>query len=73
MPLTWRELVDELKRGDLLLAAPPTGPTPTGITADSRAVRPGTVYVAVRGSQADGHRFVADDTIAWLAARAARG
>jgi UDP-N-acetylmuramoyl-L-alanyl-D-glutamate--2,6-diaminopimelate ligase len=60
MPLTWRELVDELKRGDLLLAAPPTGPTPTGITADSRAVRPGTVYVAVRGSQADGHRFVAD-------------
>jgi UDP-N-acetylmuramoyl-L-alanyl-D-glutamate--2,6-diaminopimelate ligase len=27
---------------------------------DSRAVRPGMFYVAVRGSQADGHRFVAD-------------
>ena len=60
MPLGWSELLDELRRGDLLLAAPATGPTPTGIGMDSRTVAPGMVYVAVRGSQADGHRFVPD-------------
>lgn len=32
----------------------------TGLTADSRAVQPGMVYIAIRGSQVDGHRFVAD-------------
>ena len=60
MPLTWRELLDELRRDDLLVAAPADGPTPTGIGMDSRAIEPGMLYVAVRGSQADGHRFVAD-------------
>jgi UDP-N-acetylmuramoyl-L-alanyl-D-glutamate--2,6-diaminopimelate ligase len=60
MPLPWRELLDELRRADLLLAAPSDGPQPAGIGMDSRTVRPGMLYVAVRGSQADGHRFVAD-------------
>lgn len=32
----------------------------TGITADSRTVRPGDVFVAVRGTQQDGHRFIQD-------------
>jgi UDP-N-acetylmuramoyl-L-alanyl-D-glutamate--2,6-diaminopimelate ligase len=60
MPLAWPDLLDELRRGDLLLSAPPAGPEPTGVGMDSRTVRPGMVYVAVRGSQADGHRFVGD-------------
>lgn len=30
------------------------------ITTDSRLVRPGALYLAVRGSQVDGHRFVTD-------------
>ncbi|MGN6391132.1 MAG: UDP-N-acetylmuramoyl-L-alanyl-D-glutamate--2,6-diaminopimelate ligase [Gemmatimonadales bacterium] len=60
MALSWRELVDELKRTDLLVAAPADGPVPSGVTTDSRAVATGMVYVAVRGSQADGHRFVVD-------------
>src|SRR5262245_55046786 len=30
-----------------------------GITDDSRAVRPGTVFVAVRGTERDGHDFLA--------------
>jgi UDP-N-acetylmuramoyl-L-alanyl-D-glutamate--2,6-diaminopimelate ligase len=60
MPLTWRELLAELRRADLLVAAPEQGPSPTALSADSRAVVPGAVYVAVRGSQADGHRFVPD-------------
>jgi UDP-N-acetylmuramoyl-L-alanyl-D-glutamate--2,6-diaminopimelate ligase len=62
MPLTWSDLLDELRRADLLVSAPASGPTPTAIGMDSRTVRPGTFYVAVRGSQLDGHRFVADAT-----------
>jgi UDP-N-acetylmuramoyl-L-alanyl-D-glutamate--2,6-diaminopimelate ligase len=31
-----------------------------GIKSDSRTVEPGDVFVAVRGSEVDGHRFVAD-------------
>jgi UDP-N-acetylmuramoyl-L-alanyl-D-glutamate--2,6-diaminopimelate ligase len=60
MPLAWRELVDELRRSDLLVSAPAEGPMATGVGMDSRSIESGMIYVAVRGSQADGHRFVAD-------------
>lgn len=60
MPFTWAELLLELRRADLLVAAPDAGPALTALTADSRAVEPGAVYIALRGSQADGHRFVPD-------------
>src|SRR5262245_31355289 len=60
MPLSWPELLAELRRADLLVSAPEQGPTPSALSADSRAIVPGSVYVAVRGSQADGHRFVPD-------------
>src|ERR687892_1679237 len=60
MRLTWEELLSELRRSDLLLTAPPAGPTPSALTVDSRSVGPGSIYLAVRGSQADGHRFVPD-------------
>jgi len=58
--LSWTQLLDELRRADLLVSAAPSGPTPGGVGMDSRTIAPGVVYVAVRGSQADGHRFVAD-------------
>ncbi|MHB8220274.1 MAG: UDP-N-acetylmuramoyl-L-alanyl-D-glutamate--2,6-diaminopimelate ligase [Acidimicrobiales bacterium] len=32
----------------------------TGITHDSRRVRPGSAFIAVRGAHSDGHRFAAD-------------
>ena len=32
----------------------------SGITADSRRAGPGMLFVAVRGTQTDGHRFIAD-------------
>jgi UDP-N-acetylmuramoyl-L-alanyl-D-glutamate--2,6-diaminopimelate ligase len=32
----------------------------TQVTADSRQVRPGALFVAVRGGVADGHRYIAD-------------
>ena len=60
MPLTWTAVLDELRRADLLTTAPPRGDDPSGVGVDSRTVRPGMLYVAVRGSQADGHRFVGD-------------
>jgi UDP-N-acetylmuramoyl-L-alanyl-D-glutamate--2,6-diaminopimelate ligase len=60
MPLAWLDLLVELRRADLLVSAPDQGPAPSALSADSRAIAPGAVYVAVRGSQADGHRFVPD-------------
>jgi UDP-N-acetylmuramoyl-L-alanyl-D-glutamate--2,6-diaminopimelate ligase len=58
VPLTWSQILDELRRADLLVTAPTNGPDPTAIGVDSRVIGPGMVYVAVRGSQADGHQFV---------------
>jgi UDP-N-acetylmuramoyl-L-alanyl-D-glutamate--2,6-diaminopimelate ligase len=60
MPLTWTAVLDELRRADLLSSAPARGPDPTGIGVDSRTSGPGMLYLAVRGSQSDGHRFVTD-------------
>ncbi len=54
------DLAEALRRAGLLRTAPPANPALSGITADSRSVRPGMIYVAVRGSQADGHRFLGD-------------
>jgi UDP-N-acetylmuramoyl-L-alanyl-D-glutamate--2,6-diaminopimelate ligase len=58
--LTWNAIVSELRRADLLSAAQDTGPDPTGLGVDSRAITPGMLYIAVRGSQSDGHQFIAD-------------
>ncbi|MBA2458285.1 MAG: UDP-N-acetylmuramoyl-L-alanyl-D-glutamate--2,6-diaminopimelate ligase [Gemmatimonadales bacterium] len=58
MPLTWSELLDQLRRADLLVSAPEQGPAVTGLGVDSRTVAPGSAYLAVRGSRSDGHRFV---------------
>ena len=60
MPLSWRAVIGELRRADLLITAPDFGPDPAGVGLDSRTIRPGMLYVAVRGSQSDGHRFIAD-------------
>lgn len=43
------------------IAIPPGLPPGTsGITADSRAVRPGMIYAALPGSRADGRAYIAD-------------
>jgi UDP-N-acetylmuramoyl-L-alanyl-D-glutamate--2,6-diaminopimelate ligase len=60
VPLTWKEMLAELRRADLLVSAPDTAPVVTALSVDSRSAMPGSAYLAVRGSQADGHRFVAD-------------
>jgi UDP-N-acetylmuramoyl-L-alanyl-D-glutamate--2,6-diaminopimelate ligase len=58
VPLTWSAVLEELRRADLLSSAPPRASDPTEIGVDSRTTVPGMLYVALRGSQADGHRFV---------------
>ena len=39
MPLTWSEILNELRRADLLESAPAQGPNPTGLGVDSRVAR----------------------------------
>ena len=60
----------EAKRLDLLFGAMSAADVKnmkeieiTGITSDSRTVEPGSLFVAVRGTTVDGHRFV-DNAIA---------
>ena len=55
------DIVAALERGNQLSVAGDRRPWPeiTGLTADSRNVRPGFLYCAVRGSVTDGHQFVA--------------
>jgi UDP-N-acetylmuramoyl-L-alanyl-D-glutamate--2,6-diaminopimelate ligase len=60
MPLTWAAVLNELRRADLLVDAPAAAPDPTGLGVDSRVIQPGMIYLALRGSQADGHRFIGD-------------
>ena len=36
------------------------GTRATGVSIDSRSLRPGDLFVAIRGARFDGHRFVAD-------------
>ncbi|MEO8294272.1 MAG: UDP-N-acetylmuramoyl-L-alanyl-D-glutamate--2,6-diaminopimelate ligase [Gemmatimonadota bacterium] len=53
-------IVDALKREYLVTVAPEASPSLTGVTDDTRSLQPGMLYVAVRGSQVDGHQYVAD-------------
>jgi UDP-N-acetylmuramoyl-L-alanyl-D-glutamate--2,6-diaminopimelate ligase len=57
MTTSFATLLDALRRADLLVTAPKESPTLTGLTDDSRKVRPGSLYLAIRGTQADGHDF----------------
>ena len=54
------ELVTVLRRAGLLRSAPSPLPDFSGLTTDSRSVERGTLFIAVRGTQVDGHRFVTD-------------
>ena len=55
------DLVLALRREGLVTTPPAASPIAlTGVSADSRSIAPGAAYIAVRGSQADGHQFVAD-------------
>jgi UDP-N-acetylmuramoyl-L-alanyl-D-glutamate--2,6-diaminopimelate ligase len=52
----------------LLAATSDADPDITGLTADSRRVQPGHLFVALRGDSADGHRFISAAIAAGAAA-----
>ncbi len=56
-----RRLLDMLQEaGQLIATRGAMPPVVTGVTDDSRAVVPGTAFVAVRGSARDGHDYLRD-------------
>jgi UDP-N-acetylmuramoyl-L-alanyl-D-glutamate--2,6-diaminopimelate ligase len=60
--MTWAELRDALRRGGLVSGAIPVRPEGAsrevrGIAYDSRTVKPGDVFVALKGHHADGTSF----------------
>ncbi len=58
--VTLADITGALSRAGLLLATNGTLPAAvTGISDDSRALTPGSLFVAVRGSVRDGHDFLA--------------
>lgn len=59
MSLRSAALLDALRRADLLVEADAL-PEVNAIGTDSRSLSSGSLYIAVRGSQADGHRFIPD-------------
>jgi UDP-N-acetylmuramoyl-L-alanyl-D-glutamate--2,6-diaminopimelate ligase len=54
------DIAGALRGAGLLLESGSASPVLTGITDDSRQVRPGELFCAVRGSTADGHTFLDD-------------
>jgi UDP-N-acetylmuramoyl-L-alanyl-D-glutamate--2,6-diaminopimelate ligase len=63
--VAWAALRDRLAAAGLLDAAVAGPDAPEAVevealTADSRAVAPGGAFVAVRGTEADGHAFIGD-------------
>lgn len=60
MRVTWSDLLAALRREGLLLEASEAGVPLAGIALDTRVLKPGELYCAVRGTTLDGHEFVAD-------------
>src|SRR5512145_2649983 len=60
--MTWDELHDALRARDSIRGARTDSSDPhvtvTGVAYDSRAVKPGNVFVALKGLHADGTTFV---------------
>jgi UDP-N-acetylmuramoyl-L-alanyl-D-glutamate--2,6-diaminopimelate ligase len=54
------ELIAALRRAGLLRSAPVALPGFSGLSTDSRQVPAGSLFIALRGTQSDGHRFVPD-------------
>ena len=55
--MTTGELMRELPK---VVVAGPTDAEVCGVSSDSREINAGMVFVAIRGTAADGHRFIAD-------------
>jgi UDP-N-acetylmuramoyl-L-alanyl-D-glutamate--2,6-diaminopimelate ligase len=60
MNQTLTMLLAHLRAAQLTGAEPAPDVAITTVTADSRTVQPGTLFVAIRGGTADGHRYLVD-------------
>ena len=60
MSLTWPGLLAALQREGLLVSGPEAEANLSGIQTDSRTVGSGDLFVAIPGTDVDGHRFVED-------------
>ena len=57
--MTWKDLIDEVTAVDAAGAAGDGFTQPiTGVEYDSRRVRPGAVFVAMKGGSTDGNRYI---------------
>ena len=61
-------LLATLRAESLLVGSPGGLPPITSLATDSRSVAPGALFIAVRGSQADGHLYLASAVAAGAAA-----
>jgi len=52
------ELIDILKKVEIVASKGELHCDITGINIDSRLVKPGDLFIAVRGTQADGHQYI---------------
>jgi len=53
--MRWKELLAALPQKEMIAEA---NPSVTGLAFDSRKVGPGEVFVAIKGLQEDGHRYI---------------
>lgn len=56
----WDRVLDALRRTGLLVGQVPGDLAPAGITADSRTATAGMLFLAIPGSERDGHDFIPD-------------
>ncbi len=65
--MTLHEIVALLRARDLVVSAPTDGAEVTSLAVDSRHAAPGSCFIAIRGSVADGTRFVTNAVAAGAA------
>lgn len=58
MSITLQEILDAVDGSSNVMQMVPSATPVLQVTADSRAVQPGSLFVAVPGKQVDGHRFI---------------
>lgn len=56
----WQRVCNALQREGLLSSPVPSGVVPRGLTTDSREVQSGWLFMAVPGTQQDGHGYVSE-------------
>src|SRR3989338_2445239 len=59
-PMMHLKEICRIARGVMAAGAPPAGETVGGVSTDTRTLRPGDLFFALKGPNFDGHDFVAE-------------